>query len=161
MRKAFLALLVLFVAPVGTVAQVHDDNWDNLKQLQPGHKIKVVAIDLKAWEGKLVSVSDEAITIQEKRTQQEITVARSEVFRVTDLHRSKRGRNALIGLGIGVAVGSAFSADDDWDLSSTGKLIVVGWFGGMGAGVGALVPSRPTIYGAASKPRRQGATGTF
>ncbi len=146
MQKLLLAILVLAVAPAAGFAQIRQDNWDNLKQLQPGHKIKIVDMNLKAWNGGLVSVSDEAVTIRELRKQQEITVERAKVLRVTDLQRSRRGRNALIGLAVGAAVGTALVADEE-DLVPWGKAVIIfGIFGGPGAAAGALVPSYRTIY---------------
>ncbi len=99
--------LALALVPAAVSAQSRKDNWDNLKQLDAGHKIKVVDMDLKAWEGRLVNVSGEAITIRVKWGQQEITVERAKVLRLTDLQRSPRARNALIGLAVGTALGSA------------------------------------------------------
>ena len=95
----------------------------------------------KAWSGKLVSVSDEAIMIREEWKQQEITVERPNVLRVTDLQCSSRARNATIGLLSGTLLGATRSTE-----GSAYKAVLAGVFGGMGAGIGALVPSYPTIY---------------
>jgi hypothetical protein len=136
-----LAILILLVAPLAGLPQAPKDSWENLKQLQPGHKIKVVDKSLKSWSGKLVRVSDEAISIQEKSKQQAATVDRCNVLRVTDLQRSNRARNALIAFAVGTAVGfaSARSGEDR-------PLIAVFIFGLPAAGVGAAVTSRPAIY---------------
>jgi hypothetical protein len=157
MRYLVLTVLALALVPVAGSAQARKDNWENLKQLQPGHKIKVVDMNLKAWDGSLVSVSDEAITIRQLRKQREITVERANVFRVTDLQRSKRRRNALIGLLIGGAIGVPIGVAKSSDLPpSFGALIMFGWLGGPGAAVGALVPSHPAIYRAQREPAENG-----
>jgi len=157
MGRLILTILALALTPVASWAQAPKDSWENLKQLQSGHKIKVVDMGLKAWDGRLVSVSDEAITIRDKRTQQEITVQRAKVFRVTDLQRSKRGRNALIGLVLGSVVGAALVADEE-DLVPWGKAVVaIGLFGGPSAAAGALIPyPRPTVYRAKRSPEKVG-----
>ena len=146
MRKLLLAILVLALAPAAVSAQTQKDGWDYLKQLKPGHKIKVVDMDLKAWEGKLVSVSDDAITIREKRKQQEIIVERGRVLRVMDLERSHRARNAAIGFLTGALLFAAATAGEGGDDAE--RALFIGLFGGIGAGVGAAIPHpRPTIYG--------------
>ncbi len=154
MARLFFAVMALAVLPGALCAQSRKDNWDNLKQLDAGHKVKVVDMDLKAWAGRLVSVSDEAITIREKRKQQEITVERANVFRVTDLQRARRGRNALIGFGTGFVVGAVYATREGReDLAPWGVAVyLVGLFGGTGAGIGALIPSYPTIYRAQRGP---------
>ena len=147
MRRLFFAIVALALAPVASSAQARKDNWENLKQLQPGHKIKVADMSLKAWDGRLVSVSDEAITIRELRKQQEITVERDKVLRVTDLERSRRGRNALIGLAVGTALGFGVLEPSE---DRVGLALWI--FGAPGAAVGAFIPSRPTIYRAQHGP---------
>jgi hypothetical protein len=155
MGRLLLTIVILALTPAASFAQSRQDSWENLKQLQPGHKIRVVDADLKSWDGKLVSVSEEAITIRELRNQQEITVERAKVFRVTDLERSRRGRNALIGLLIGGAIGVPIGAAKSSDLPpSFGALIMFGLLGGPGAGVGAFVPSHPTVYRAQQGPAK-------
>lgn len=151
MRHVLLTLLALVLVPVTSSAQARKDNWENLKQLQPGHKVKVVDMSLKSWDGRLVNVSDESITIRETREQQEISVERTKVFRVTDLQRSRRGRNALIGLLAGGLVFAAATAKEGGDDAE--KALFIGLFGGMGAAAGAAIPyPRPTIYSVRQKP---------
>src|SRR3990170_999623 len=110
MQRMLSAILIALLAPAFGFSQEARDSWDSLKQLQPGHKIKIVDMSLKSWDGRLLSVSDEAITIREKQKQQEITVERAKVFRVTDLQRSRRARSALIGLAIGASLGAVVGA---------------------------------------------------
>ncbi len=108
MRVLILRMIILILVPGPALAQRPEHAWENLNQLREGCKIKVVDMNLKSWKGSLVSVSDEAITIRELRKQQEITVERANVFRVTDVRRSRRGRSALIGLAAGAIVGAAW-----------------------------------------------------
>jgi hypothetical protein len=154
MRYYILAILLLsFVAVPGT-AQSPQNSWEGLKQYKPGHKIKVVDVKFKAWSGKLVSVSDEAITIQNGRKKQEIAVERPNVLRVTDLQRSKRGRNALIGFAAGAIIGiGAVAGRGRGEAGEHEQLLAVGLFGFPGVGIGALFPGpRPTLYRAPKPP---------
>ncbi|MGD1157572.1 MAG: hypothetical protein ABSA41_17340 [Terriglobia bacterium] len=153
MRYLVLTVLALALVSAASSPQGRKDNWENLKQLQPGHKIKIVDMNLKSWDGRLASVSEEAITIRELRQQQEITVERANVFRVTDLEASRRGRNALIGFAAGIVVGAVWATRQEEDVGTLLPVLLVGGvFGGGGAGVGALVPSYPTIYRAQHGP---------
>jgi len=159
MRTLALAILTLGLACASSFAQTPKDSWENLKKLQPGHKIKVMDMSLRFWDGRLVSVSDEAITIRELRKQREITVERGKVFRVTNLERSRRGRNALIGLLIGGAIGAPLGAAKASDVPATlGAAIMFGLLGGVGTGLGALVPSHPALYRAGRGVGDGGAT---
>ena len=152
MQRLLSAILALVMAPVASSAQAPKDSWQNLKQLQAGHKIKVVDMSLKAWEGRLVRVSDEAITIQAK--QQEVTVERANVFRVTDLQRSRRGRNAVIGLLAGALIYAAANPGSGDDAEHA---LSIAFMGGIGAAVGAAIPHpRPTIYRTKDKQEDDG-----
>lgn len=155
MRNFILAIVLVSLVSVPATRQTSQDSWENLMQLKPGHKIKVVDMKFKSWSGKLVSISDEVIVIRSGGKKEELTVEGANVLRVTDLQRSHRGRNALIGLAIGTAVGAAVvgSADDEdlfpWSIAA----FAVGLFGAPGAGIGALFPGpRPNIYRAQKPP---------
>jgi hypothetical protein len=160
MPKLLIGILALTLTAAAGFAQKPQGSWEDLKQHQAGHKIKIVDMSLKAWEGRLVSVSDEAITIRELRRQQEIAVERGNVLRVTDLERSRRGRNALIGFAAGILVGAVYATREGReDLAPWGYVVFVGGvFGGAGAGVGALVPSHPALYRAGRGVGDGGAT---
>jgi len=146
-----LIILVLALAPSVSWAQAPQDSWENLKKLDVGHKIKIVDMNLRSWQGKLVSVSDQAMTI--RQNEQEVAVERDKVLRVTDLEHSRWARNALLGSLIGMGMGAALSGGS----RGTREVHVVTWtmwFGSLGAGVGALVPSHPVIYRVASQPQQ-------
>lgn len=130
-----------------SLAQTPPDSRENLKKLDAGRKIKIVDMSLKAWDGRLVSVSDEAITIRSKDA--EVSVERAKVFRVTDLQRSRRGRNAAIGLLAGALIYAATNRGSGDDAEHA---LNIGLMGGIGAAAGAAIPyPRPTIYMAGHK----------
>jgi len=153
MRYFIWAILLVSLVSVRATAQTSHDSWENLKQLQPGHKIKVVDMNFRAWSGKLVSVSDEAIVVRNDWKKQEFTVERPNVLRVTNLERSHRRRNALIGLAAGTVLGAALVANEE-DLVPWGKAVIsIGFFGAPGAVIGAIFPGpRPTLYRAQKPP---------
>jgi hypothetical protein len=155
MLRLIVALLAIPLFSPQAFCQPPPDNWDTLKQLEPGHRVKVVDMDLKAWDGKLVTVSDEAITIREKRTGQVITLQRGRVFRVMDLQESRCRLNAAIGFAAAFLLHRAIH----WEGGDPAERYLDGviW-GGIGAGVGALIPHpRPTVYRAKDKPENLGA----
>jgi len=154
MKNLLLAILTLTVIPLLPCARAGEDSWDNLRILRVGEKIQVVDQKLKSFTGTFVGVAEEAISFQVGRDP--VTVQRPDVLRVTSRERTRRGRNALIGLGIGAAAGVAGMVIA-LEKSTTGPVYYDGegaawlaagavWGGGVGAGVGAAFPSHPTIY---------------
>jgi len=79
----------------------------------------------------------------------EQTLARDQVKRVSIRSKGHRGRNALIGAGIGAGAGLGIGASIDNNCSKTsivctgnkGKAILTPAFGLLGAGIGALIPA--------------------
>ena len=68
MKKLIFVLLVSLLSSGLSIAATKDsENWDNLKQLRAGDKIEVIDQSLKSFRGTLVSVSDEAISLQSKK----------------------------------------------------------------------------------------------
>ncbi|HUU13424.1 MAG TPA: hypothetical protein VM182_06910 [Terriglobia bacterium] len=162
MRKLILGLILSILTPRLVSGQTAKDSWDNLKQLRSGQKTQVVDMNLKSFRGKLIGVTDEAISLRVKK--EEVTVERDNVLRVTDRGRSKRVRNMVIGAAVGAGAGLA--AGEAWarnaqpiakyrgEYSAISRILIpIG--AGAGAGVGAAFPSHPTIYRA--KSRRRGA----
>jgi hypothetical protein len=145
MRTATLALVFLFLVPEITLAQSAQDSWDNLKQLRVGQEIKVVDMNLKSLKGRFVNASDAAISL--RTDEGERAIERASVMRVS-AHGGKRGRNALIGLGIGAAIGVAAGVgvmERETGYAGAVAGTVVG-LAAVGAGVGALFPGSRTIF---------------
>ena len=158
-RFALVPFTILLLASLAG-AQNSEQSWDNLRTLKVGQEIKVVDQKLKSQEGTFVSFAEEAISF--RVNQDAVAVQRADVLRVSLRERSKRGRNALIGLAIGGAIGAvvgipiarrirnATPGDMTWIAATLGGIV-----GGIGAGIGATVPSYPTLYRA---ERRQSQT---
>ncbi len=174
MRKPRLGLVILFLAPALASGQTvnapdrlwaaqpqsppsGEGDWGNLRQLRVGDKVEVVRYNLSKHKGKMLAWTEESISLRLKN--QEVTIPREDVYRVTWLSKSKRRRNALIGLVVGAVVGAVLGANIRGDVSpgdpgfmtaaeAAGAVSL--FFGGIGAGVGAAFPSHPTIYRASS-----------
>jgi hypothetical protein len=154
MARVILGILFVLLASVGALAQSPPDAWDNLKQLEVGQKIEVVDMNLKSLKGRLVSVSEAAISIRTDK--EEAAVERANVMRVST-PGGRRGHNALIGLGIGAAAGAAvitvaFATREVPEYAPQIAAGAIVWGGGIGAGIGAAFPGSRTIY-RAEKPK--------
>src|SRR5258708_28366640 len=98
MRSMLIAL-----ASVGMVlAAPASKTWESLGQLKAGVPIEVVTRD-HAEKGEFVSSSTESLTIHTRHGEQRFS--RPEVVRVVSRTESRRMRNALIGVGVGAAIG--------------------------------------------------------
>ena len=112
-------------------------NWDNVKQLLPGEKIRIKLNNAKSCEGLLQSVTDDGMVVRLATGEQ--TFTRQNIVRVSQKGQSNRGRNAglgaLIGAGSGAAVGGAIAGPPGALLGAL--------FLGMppGALVGAVIPT--------------------
>ena len=137
--KWVVAVLLLLLVPGFGLAQSSQNNWDNLKQLSPGQQIRVVLNDVKSYEAKFQSVTDDAIVVRLATGDQ--TFPRQSVLRVSSKHRSHRGRNALIGVAVGVVPVVAYDAAACADCDQTTKIGDAVGCGLLGALVGALVPT--------------------
>ena len=159
MRWMAVTVLLLPVITPGVLAAKERDeqSWKNLRQLQVGQKVQVVQMNLKSLKGIFLGVSEEAISFRVK--QNEVTVPRADVLRVSSLEHPRRLRNALIGTAVGLGVGLGVSlgalvatggSDDPGVI--IGPAMAIG--GGAGAGLGAAIPSHQTVYRAKKRGSR-------
>jgi TusA-related sulfurtransferase len=142
MHRLVIALLLAGAATAASNA------WESLNKLTPGEPIEVITGD-HAAKGEFVSSSTESLTVRTPAGEQRLP--RSDVRRVISRVRSHRLRNALIGAGIGVAVslvmdqtiGTYLRNESNPDAARpliwTVPIVA-------GAGIGAAIPSHPTIY---------------
>ena len=139
MRRSIETLVVLLLVPGFGFCQAAQNNWDNLKELAPGQKIRVVLNDAKSYEGKFQSLTDDAIAVRLKTGDQ--TFERQSVLRVSRKRRPHRGRNALIGAGTGMVALIAYDAAGCQDCDQGTKIGDTACGALLGALVGALVPT--------------------
>ena len=134
--------------PALLAQRVREDNWDQLKRLGTGQRVEVIERNLKRIKGNWAGVSTDALSLRVAGTV--LSIPRADVFRVSLLGKSKRPRNALIGLAAGCATGlvsgaaldRSFSEDDE----HLGKTIFTPIGCGAGAAIGAALPGFETIY---------------
>lgn len=155
MREAALAFLLILV-PGLLHAQDKKGDWQALYSLHSGEKIEVVETGMKKHIGTFSTFTEEAIQLREGSD--DIGIRIENVARVTVLDKSHRLRNALIfgvvGAGTGAGIGAAASRCSNSNTSfnfcglGRGVAVSIGAVAGLlgGAGIGAAIPSHPTIY---------------
>lgn len=154
MRNGALACFLILI-PCSLRAQ-DKKGWKALYSLHPGEKIELIETGMKKHVGTFSTVTEEVIQLREGSN--DIGIPKENVARVTVLDKSHRGRNALIlgaagagaGAGIGAAASRCSNSNTSFNLCGIGRGVevaigaVVGLAGG--AGIGAAIPSHPTIY---------------
>jgi hypothetical protein len=152
MRRITHTLVLLLFVPVFSPAQSPRNNWENLKELRPGQRIEVIDKSMKSFGGHFVSVSEEAITLKVRKTQE--SIERAKVARVSVRDTSHRTRNILIGTAVGVGAGLAIAIPVELLCSNEGNCgagggagaaLAIGGLGAAGAGLGAI-PGNRTLY---------------
>jgi hypothetical protein len=153
MRNAALACFLILV-PYSLRGQDKKADWKALYDLRAGEKIELIETGMKKHVGTFSTVTDEAIQMREGSN--DVGIPKENVARVTVLDKSHRLRNAFIfgasGAGAGAGIGAVSTRCNnatDW-FCGLGRSIAVG-IGGLvglagGAGIGAAIPSHPTIY---------------
>lgn len=153
-----LALLAMFLGmPVLSLAQTNEDSWDALNTLRAGQRIEVFETNLKNHKGIFSAVTGEAIQLREGGGGSDVAIPRQNVLRVTLLEKSHRLRNAFIYGGVGAGAGAGISAaatrcppPNGFSLCGIGRGAIIGGSAVVGllagGGIGAAIPSHPTIY---------------
>ena len=125
--------------PAPSASSPTKSDWANVKRLAAGEEIRVSMSDGKSFRGQLQSTTDESLIMVAASAQQ--TLARPQITKIAAKGASHRGRNALIGLGVGAGGGLAIGAATD-----AGNH---GWFQNVGKEVftplGALVGDAPRL----------------
>lgn len=115
--------------------------WAVVKQLAPDQKVQVQSTDGKSHAGRVTSVTDDGVRIGKKEW-----IQKQDVQRVLLWHPGHHGRNTLIGLGIGagagIGVGATCGGRDAFFSKGQCMALSVPMLGGIGAGIGAVIPSR-------------------
>lgn len=154
MRQVALIVMLLGM-PVLSHAQTNRNSWDALNTLHAGQRIEVVETNLKKHKGTFSTVTDEALQLREGGS--DVGIKKEDVMRVTLLDESHRLRNAFILGGVGAGAGAGIAAaatrcsgTNGFSLCGIGRGvgIGIGAVAGLagGAGIGAAIPSHPTIY---------------
>ena len=147
-------LAAALLTPAAYSAEVNR-SWETLVEtLKPGRKVVVVQHGRKQAEGKMLSLTNESITVQVSR--QPLTVQREDVFRVriADIRR----RNTLVGMAVGAATGAIIWGVAGRDNHRVGEYALAGSILGVGPGaaVGGSVPIGVPLYEAPGGLRKSG-----
>ena len=146
----YAALLALTAAVRPGFSQLNpsDGKWAAVKGLTPGTEIMVRTHDKGTLRGRIASVTDDSLVVNRGRSRE--SVSQNSIARLSIRKKSHRGRNTLIGIGVGGGVGLAIGAvwDNPGDCHSVapctlghGKQIGPPLCGMLGAAVGAVLPT--------------------
>jgi len=147
MFKHTCAGAVLFVFALAAAAQSPAQNWNSVKTLSVGTSVRI-SVGSRTVSGQVQGVTDDSLAVDSGKGQEMFT--RQEVVRVSVKKKGHRGRNTLIGLGAGAAIGVVAGVASHQDC--TGFCVVyltrgqdAGFgailFGVIGTAVGALIPT--------------------
>jgi hypothetical protein len=158
MRNAALVCSLILI-PCSLHAQDQKSDWKSLYGLHTGEKIELIETGMKKHVGTFSTVTEE--TIQMREGSNDIGIPKERVVRVTVLDKSHRLRNSLlfgaVGAGAGAGIGAAATRCSYFCIG-TGVVVAISAVAGLagGAGVGAAIPSHPTIYRAEPAKSSQG-----
>src|SRR5262249_19771097 len=134
----------LFLFASALLAQ--SPEWENVKRLPPGSPVRVLLTDRHKVQGGLQSVTDDSLVVTMAGSNR--TVARATITRIAVKGESHRGRNALIGMGVGAGVGLAAGASVDHSCrgdcllgNNLGKIVFTPLGALLGLGVGVAIPT--------------------
>ncbi len=129
-----------------------ESQWHSLGQIPSGTKIQVVENSLRSTTGKFVSRSETELTLSVDGKQ--VVIPRDRIHRVS-IAGKHRKRHVLIGLAIGAGIGAGIGIATNQVLHDA-KIIPIeaSVLGGVGAGVGAIVPANEKVYTAEGPPSR-------
>jgi hypothetical protein len=147
MFKNISAAAVLFVFALVAAAQSPAQNWNNVKSLAAGTPVRI-SVGSRTVSGQVQGVADDSLGVSSGKGQEMFT--RQEVMRVSVKKNGHRGRNTLIGLGAGAAIGAVVGVASHKDCTgfcilytSRGQDAAIGAIvlGVIGTAVGALIPT--------------------
>jgi hypothetical protein len=116
-------------------------SWEGLKAIPPGDELRVRLRNGQTLKGRLISVSDTALTLARGDITTDVT--RADALRVHRVITKSAKKATLIGLGVGAGVGGIGSGAAVASAGGSGTPGEYGWavliYVAMGAGVGALI----------------------
>jgi hypothetical protein len=137
------ALMAMLAKPQVAFAQAPPapviGSWEGLKAIPPGDEVRVRLRNGQTLKGRLISVSDTALTLARGKRTTDVT--RGDALRVYRVISKPAKRATMIGLGIGAGVGGLGAGVAVAGASGGPKEYGLGVFflGAIGAGVGALI----------------------
>jgi hypothetical protein len=120
-------------------------DWSSVERLQSDSKIRVTVAGGRRFTGLLKSVTAETLALQAATGQE--PWRREQVRRVQRPVPGHRARNTLIGMSVGLAIGSAYGAYLDrggrvWLFErNSGKMVFIPGMGISGTAIGVALPT--------------------
>lgn len=102
------ALLALPPVALAQEATAQTQEWSNLKTITPGSKLDVRLKNKKRVKGKLISISDTALSLSDRDKPAEIN--QDDVLSVHQMSGMTAKKATLIGTGAGAAIGAGLGA---------------------------------------------------
>jgi len=146
-KLVWLAVMLVLLGAIAP-AQTNLTDWNTVKALATGASVRITT-GSRTVGGRVLRVTDDSLVLAAGKTQE--MFPQNEVKRVLLRGDSHRGRNSLIGLGVGAVTGVIIAGATHQDCTSfcfdygsrgedmAGAGILLG---GIGAAVGALIPTR-------------------
>ena len=140
MHKTILSTLLaitLFFSPAAMAQQpTAPGDWAAVQAVPTGDELIIKLKGGQSERGRLTSVTDTALSITRKNREQ--TFSRGDISQIYHLRRkAEKAKYALIGAGVGAAVGAvAGKAKNSPPIDDGGIYVVLGT--SIGAGIGAL-----------------------
>jgi hypothetical protein len=143
-NKFIVPILIIFTLALNSTLSfagqtgAPNRQWADVQATSTGNKLSLRLKDGKKMEGRLVNISDTALTID--RGSKSTDVTRDSIEKVYRIEPKSRGKSiakgALIGAGIGFGAGAGVGiAAGNYEDLETAEL--VGILGGIGAAIGA------------------------
>lgn len=125
-------------------------SWDTLRGLKPGDRVYVLDSTGKEHRGTWSSVSEQSVSI--RTGNREMSIERTRVRRIRIPSSSRRLRNALIGIGVGVAIGAttdqtlgAYLRNESGESGGARAVTYIAPIA-LVSGIAALAPAYKTVY---------------
>jgi hypothetical protein len=151
LRNTLALMLVALVYQQTCLAQV--DPWERVKLIEEGRKVQVKLLSGKTLNGKMEAWSTDGLSIRQGKDKRVVPVAKSDVTQVAFVTGMSRGRKAAYA---GVITGGVLGgltllacAKSDCDIPPAAVPVILGFYGGIAAGIAALFPQHKEVIYAA------------
>lgn len=145
------ACLLLLVPPTYAAgASLERGSWNQVQRLEKGASIKITMKGDKTRKGAFAGITDASLLIVEGTT--DVGISKDAVLRVEVKSSARRVRNALIGVGVGLALGvvidqslGAYARNETGETTGA-RVATVALPPALFGGIAAAFPGYRTVY---------------